>query len=220
MTDQSFKVEDEGLLEAMAVLVGLGSQDGGGVEGSDDGRQASGMLELAVRFGDLEFGAEEGLGSYGSEADDEFRTDGFDLGFEPRAAGVDFFHAGFLMDAEFAAGFPFEVFDGVGDVDLAAIDAGVFEALVEEFSSGADERSSLLVFLVTGLFADHHDVGADVGGFGFSFEFTEDCLGGVAIEVAAMAVLNGFLEGGQGALLWHERSCAWDRGCCHDHSLG
>ena len=60
----------------------------------------------------------------------------------------------FLVDAAFAAFFKFEVLDGVGDVDLFAVDAGLVEGLVEEAAGGSDEGAALLVFLIAGLFAD------------------------------------------------------------------
>ena len=54
-----------------------------------------------------------------------------DFRFEPRPAGGDFRGRWFLVLASFALRLPFEVFDGVGNIDISADDAGLFQRPVE-----------------------------------------------------------------------------------------
>jgi hypothetical protein len=174
------------------------AEDGGGVVGGDDGGGPAGVVEdLAAGLGDAEGFSHEGLGGGGAEADDELGADGFDLGFEPGAAGFDFAGIGFGVDSPCAAGLEFEMFHRVGDVDGGAVDADLFEGAVEELAGGADEGFAGEVFLVAGLFADEHDGGG--GG-----AFAEDDLGGVAVEVTALAFFGGGAELGEGEFIGEE----------------
>jgi hypothetical protein len=75
------------------------------------------------------------------------------------------------------------MFDDIGDVGFVAIDAGLFERRVEQFSGGAYEWPSLAVFLVAGLFADKNNSW-------FSRAVAKDCLRGVFVEVASFAILG------------------------------
>ena len=200
---------------AVAVFFGSGAQDGGGVEGCEDGRQAYDLLEFAMGFGDFEACSQEGLGGYGAEADDEIGLHGFELGFQPGAAGSDLQHVWLLVNAELASGFPLEVFDGVGDVDPGAVDAGVFQAFVQELAGWAYEGTALLVFLIAGLFADHHDLHAGPGVEGAGFELAKDGLGRVPKEVATLAALDGFAEGGEASGFRDEGGGGGFGGCGH-----
>ena len=60
------------------------------------------------------------------------------------------------MDATLPPRLPFEMFHGIRDIDLLAIDAGSLERLIENFSSGPDEWTPLYVFLIPRLFSDEH----------------------------------------------------------------
>lgn len=50
---------------------------------------------------------------------------------------------------------PLEVFGGVGDVDVVAIDARCIEDVIEETPGRSDERPAGAVLGVAGLFADY-----------------------------------------------------------------
>src|SRR4051794_13485447 len=52
-----------------------------------------------------------------------------------------------------------EVLHGIGDVDVAAVDPGVAERLVQHPPGRTDERLALAVLLVTRLFPDHDHAG-------------------------------------------------------------
>src|SRR5262249_21547154 len=63
------------------------------------------------------------------------------------------------MNPFLAARFPLEVLDHVGHVNARAIDAGLLETLIEQSSRRADERSSLMIFLIAWLLADEEKIG-------------------------------------------------------------
>ena len=145
------------------------------------------------------------MGGYGSEADDESGVYGFELRFEPGTAGSNLQHVGFLMDAELASWLPLEVLDSVGYVYPGAVDAGFFKALVEELAGGTDEGAALLVFVVTGLLADHHD--GDLRLYsGSVLDLAENGLGGVTVQITALTSLDSFAEGGEGSSLRDKRN--------------
>src|SRR5690242_3626799 len=62
-----------------------------------------------------------------------------------------------LVHPAFAAGLPLEMLDRVGDVDSAAIDAGLHHRLIEHASRRTDKGASCFVLLVSRLLADDHD---------------------------------------------------------------
>src|SRR5436190_18899189 len=65
-----------------------------------------------------------------AETDENLRLHGAQLGLEPGSARLDFRHARLFVDAPLAARLPFEMLDGVSNVDVVARDAGVLERLV------------------------------------------------------------------------------------------
>ena len=73
---------------------------------------------------------------------------------------------------------------GVGDVEPVPVDAGGGERLVEQLARRPDERRPGLVLLIAGLFADEHHVGV-------RRPCAEHRLGGVQVQVAALAALSG-----------------------------
>ncbi len=150
---------DEAAAGLLAAVVVGGAQNRRRVDGGEDGRQAGRKEGLAAILRDAKGAAEESLGGSGAEADDHFRLDLLEFGVEPGAAGGDFAGAGLLVDAALAARLPFEMLDGIGDVDVVAIDAGVGEAAIEKKSGGADKRRAFAVFTVAGLLADEDEPG-------------------------------------------------------------
>jgi hypothetical protein len=65
------------------------------------------------------------------------------------------------VDAPFAAFNEFEVLHRVGQVELAPVEARVFERAVKQVTGRADEWMPVQIFLVTGLFADEDYLSAD-----------------------------------------------------------
>jgi hypothetical protein len=187
-----FEVGDEALHFEVAGLVVGGAEDGGGVNGGHEVRGDGGVEEFAAVLRDAEVAAEEGLCGGGTEAHDDLGLEESDFGVEPNAAGGNLERVGFFVDAALAAKLPFEMLDGVGDVGLAAVDAGFFQGSVEELSGRPDEGAALLVFLVAGLLAEEED-------FRMGGTFAEDGLGGVFPKVAGFAVFGALAEFVDGA---------------------
>jgi hypothetical protein len=139
------------------------AQKEAGVDGGDDGGGEVGEvggLEAALGE-DFEVVVDEGLGGGAAEGDDDLGFDLEDFREDPGFAVMDFLAAGFVVEPSFAAriGFPFEVFDGVGEIEVVAVEAGFLQGFVEQLPGGADEGATLEVLAVAGLFADEHDAG-------------------------------------------------------------
>jgi hypothetical protein len=177
-------------------LVGC-AEDGRGMDSSEDGRQVRWVEDFAVILGDAECAAEQRLGGRGAEADDERWMDGFNFGIEPGAAGGHFASAGLLMNAPLATRLPFEMLDGIRDVDGVAIDAGLDEAAVEEQTGGADEGLAFDIFAVAGLFADEDEAGVRSA-------CAEDGLRCVLVEGTSAAIARSLTQGFEGAALGEE----------------
>ena len=89
-------------------------------------------------------------------------TDGLicaNLLFEPDIAGVDLSHVGLFMKPPLPTRLPFEVFDGIGDEQLRAVETGTGESPVQHGAGGTHERLTAQVFFVSRLLADQHDAG-------------------------------------------------------------
>src|SRR5207245_2830257 len=112
--------------------------------------------ELAAMRRHLELAPEERLRGGRAKADDRARLDQFNLGVQPRPACGDLAGVRLLVNPALAARLPFEMLDDVRHVHALAIDAGVFERLVEQAAGRTDERASCEILGVTRLFADEH----------------------------------------------------------------
>jgi hypothetical protein len=88
------------------------------------------------------------------------------------------------VDAPLAALLELEVLDGVGDVDLAAIDADRRERLVEFAPGGTDERAPRAILAVAGRLADEHHARV-------LRALSEDGLRRSAPQVTAVTVIRG-----------------------------
>ena len=82
-------------------------------------------------FTDQELGTQQCLSCGGAETDNNFGLNQPDLGFKPGAASGNLAGVGFFVNTSFATGFPFEMLDDVGDVDLRAIDTGLGQRVVK-----------------------------------------------------------------------------------------
>jgi hypothetical protein len=139
-----------------AVFVFVQSEQGRGMKSCEHVRRERAFDELSALQCHSEAGTDERFGGGGAERDDDVRLHRLDLAFDPLVAGVDLALRRGLVQAALAAQLPFEMLDGIGDVEMLAVDAGSLERLIEQPSGGTDERQSLLVFLVAGLLADEH----------------------------------------------------------------
>jgi hypothetical protein len=162
------------------------------VHGCHDMRCQRRFETFSAALRDPESAAKQRLRGGGAEANNDFGLEQGDLGIEPWPARGDFGRVWFFVDAAFSARFPFEVFDGIGDVGFVAIDAGLFECCIQQFAGGADERPPLAIFLIPGLFSDEKDSR-------LARAVAKDGLRGVFVEVAGLAIfgaipgiVNGF----------------------------
>jgi hypothetical protein len=104
------------------------------------------------------------------------------------------------VDPALALWLPLEVLDDIGDVDLRAVDSGLYERLVEELSGRSDERPAFEVLAISGLLADEDDV----------------CVGGSVAEDGLRAGFPkraGFAAGGRLAQILQARPLRNQRRC-------
>jgi hypothetical protein len=108
------------------------------------------------------------------------------------------------MDAQLASRLPLEMLHGIRHVDFAAIDLRFFQSLVQQFSRRPDKRFSLLVFLVTRLFADHHDRDLPPRPTITRVDLSKHSLRCIAIQIASLALLHRRSQHRQGATWRHK----------------
>src|SRR5437660_7274788 len=82
------------------------------------------------------------------------------LRFQPGPTSGDVARTWFLMDPAFPARFPFEMFHRVGDINFVAVDSGVLECAIQNFSGWADKGFASHIFIITRLLTDHEHGGA------------------------------------------------------------
>lgn len=97
---------------------------------------------------------EKRLRRRGPQTDDHLRLDQFHFRFQPWLAGSHFSHARLPMQPPLPAFFEFEMFDGVGHVNLCTFEGRVGESPVEDAAGGTDKRMTLDILFIAGLLAD------------------------------------------------------------------
>ena len=112
-------------------------------------------------------------------------------------AGGDLRHPRLLVNATLSPRLPAEVFHGVRDVNLRAVDARTFERPVQHAAGGTDEQLADAVLFVAGLLADEHDRRVRRAG-------TEDRLRGATPEITASAIGSRGLCRRKRRTNWHE----------------
>lgn len=122
----------------------------------------------------------QGLGGGRAQGHDQPGMDQGEFRLQPWMAGVDLPGIGFLMQPPFSPGDPFEMFDGVGEVKMVAVNAEGLEAAIQQPSRRTHERTALFVLLVPGDLPHNHD-----GSIGRAF--AENSLSAVPIERAILA---------------------------------
>ena len=128
---------------------------------------------------------------------------------------ADLLHARLLVNAELSSWLPFKVFHRVGDIDLLPIDLHFLQTSIQKLSRGSNERPSLFVFVVTGLFTDHHDGNFRRSCLRARLQFSKNSLCGITVEFASMACLNGIAQDAQCASWRHEWCCSFVLTCNH-----
>jgi hypothetical protein len=122
-------------------------------------------------------------GGGGAHGDDQAGADDVQLAQQPGLAGLDLGAVGLLVDAALAGADELEVLDRVGEVDAAALDAGLGQRPLEQLAGRADERPPLQVLLVArGLAHEDHA--------GLGPALAEHGLRRLAVEIAGLAALG------------------------------
>jgi hypothetical protein len=93
-----------------------------------------------------------------AKSDDEPWAYGFDFVKQPVPAYLDFAGVRAFVQAPLAARLKLEMFDRVGHVNALAIDAGLRERPIQQEAGRSDKWPALAIFVVSGLFADKHDL--------------------------------------------------------------
>lgn len=106
---------------------------------------------------------------------------------KPPLTGVDLRRGWLLVNAAFAAFLKFEMLDRVRYISSGAINAGLFESLVEDAAGGSHEWPPFQVFVVSWLLAIQNNT----RGRG---PLAEDRLSGMQVEVASFAALRGIAK--------------------------
>ncbi len=112
--------------------------------------------DVAAVLGDWRDLAEHRLRRGRAQRHHQGRADRSELTLVPLPAGLDLRRRRLLVQPDLAAGDELEVLHRIGDVDLAAVDAGLLQRPVEHLAGRADEGMAGEVLLVAGLLADQH----------------------------------------------------------------
>jgi hypothetical protein len=133
---------------------------------------------LAAVFCQPKLCSEETLRRSCTQADDQLRSNGGNLRFQPGTAGCYFKRVWLLVQPNLSARFPLEMLNGIGNVHLTPIDTRGLEALIKQLAGGSNKRLSLLVFAISGLFPHQENRGVGAA-------FPKDGLRGFPIKVAS-----------------------------------
>ena len=163
--------------------------------------KAGPLHELGALHAHAEVAAEQRLGRGRTQQDQQVRLHHCDFAIQPGTTGIDLRGIRLLVQAPLALGLPFEVLDGVRDIDTLAVDARLLERLVEHTSGGTDERFSFPVLAIAGLLAHEHDLGV----FG---ALAEDGLGAGLVEVTGATTGSRLAQRRQGQLIG-DLTCYW-----------
>ena len=131
-------------------------QQGRGMHRRNDMSRQGRIDPLAVLAQDAEVPTEQSLRRSRSQANQNFRMDGFEFSLEPGATGADFGGSWLLVNSALAAfgGLPFEMLDDVCNENFVPIDSGLLERAIEKKSSWSNEGMTGTIFAVSRLFAD------------------------------------------------------------------
>ena len=88
------------------------------------------------------------------QADDNLRLDQFHFRLQPGLARTHFSNPRLLMQPPLPAFFEFEMFDGVGHINLRTLDGRVGESPVKDSAGGSDKRMALDILFISRLLAD------------------------------------------------------------------
>jgi len=155
---------------------------------------AAPILPFAAVLGDAAIGLEKGFGGASAEANYHFGIDYVELAKEEGRTGLDFVGLG-------GAIFRGAALNDVADVHVFALQAHSFDHLRKKFSSAADERKALKVFIGAGTFTNEDKLSMGIA-------VAEDEFVATFVELAAgtfAEVFADFQEGVAGDFFFEER---------------
>src|SRR5260370_9012003 len=141
------------------------------------------LQPLSVLFHQAKLIADHRACGGGAEADHDLRADEGELSLDPRPASSDFDRRRRFVNAPLADALEFEMFHGVRDVEIFAIQFHRVERAIEHLTRGTYEGSAAQVFLIAGNFADQRDLRV-------LWTFAENRLRRVFVKLAAAATLD------------------------------
>ena len=115
-----------------------------------------GVEELSTFSGNADYSAQDRLRGSGTHTHDHLWMNDRKFCLQPRLARYNLPYQRFLMHAPLAALNPFEMLHGVGEINLPTGNARFDESLVQHTTCRSDERTTLTIFHVAGLFTDKH----------------------------------------------------------------
>src|SRR5947207_863481 len=158
------------------------------MERRQDRRVAGQRLNDPVRLRDFELRSQQRLRGGCSQAHDQSGAKGFKFRIQPRPAGKNLARQRLLVNAEFSSWLPLEVLHRVRHVDDFAVNSGLLQAYIEQFSGGPDKWMAFYIFAVAWLFADHHHAGLRRLAIWYvGFHLAEYGLRCIAIEIASLS---------------------------------
>src|SRR6185312_1812356 len=119
-----------------------------------------------------------------SQADNQFRLNRGQFGFEPWPAGGNLDSIRLCMNAPLTALDKLEMLYGIRDINFFPVESGFVHRFAEQPSRRSHEGVALAVLLIPGLLTYHYDLGI-LG------TFPEDNLGRVLVQIATSALRRG-----------------------------
>lgn len=172
-------------------LLGVGSaQNRGRMERRSDSGRPFVRDKMSVLLGQAICPPQQRLSRGCAETNDHLGFDQIGFGSKPRIARRDFRSLWFFVNPPFAAFLEFEVLHGIGYINFSGIDAGIGQGASKHLAGRTDERMTLPVFLIAGLFSDQDQTRR-------RRSFAEHALRSETIKIATPAIMNGGLKLGQ-----------------------
>ncbi len=102
-----------------------------------------------------------GVRSRCAQANDEPRLHDTKFRIKPRFTSNNLRGRRFLVDSALTALFEFEMFHGVGDIDVCAVNSSIGEGAVQKRTRRSDKGASSQILSIAGLLSDQHNPRSD-----------------------------------------------------------
>ena len=126
-------------------------------------------------------------GRCGPQSNDQSGSDQTSFDVIPPPALFDLVIIGTFVQTAFAPDLEFEMFDRIGDENGTPVETRIANCLVQDATRGTHKRMTGEVFIISGLFTDHHQ-------FRRLRSFARHDLGGIPVQRTASALRLGAAE--------------------------